>query len=408
MIDLKILLSDYAFVQGSLEKRGVNRITLEALHDMYSHKLALKNEIELLNKTSNRLSQEVKHSRDKGIYRKCKEIKQQKQDLNKEFQTLDQQLSELCETIPNIPLITENENLAKYQIQSHFSPSSNSESLNNRPHWEIGEKLDVLDSVGATKIAGAGFALLKGQGAQLARSLMNFCLDAHKSKYTEIAAPEIVSTESMVNTGHLPKFADGAYQITNEDKWLVPSIEISLLNIHKNDVLDFSDKSLKYMAYSRCFRSKVGSAGSNTRGMQRLHEYQQVELFKFTSDEHAETEYFSLLDDSTTCLRLLSIPYRIVKVGTSSLPFAARRSFKIEAYCEANDCWLDVSTVSDFGTFQSRRGKVRYKTEKQNRYAVTMNSSGLAISRVLAILLEQNYQNDGTILIPRVLERYMK
>ncbi len=277
-------------------------------------------------------------------------------------------------------------------------------------HWELGEELDILDFERGTKITGAKFTVLKSYAAKLERALLNLMLDTHTSKgYTEIFPPFLVNRQSMTGTGQLPKFEEDAFKIEGMDYFLVPTAEVPVTNLFYDEILKESDLPVMMAAYTACFRKEAGSAGKDTRGIIRQHQFNKVELVKITTPEQSHEEHLKLLADAEAILQKLNLHYRVVELCTADLGFSASKCFDIEVWLPGQNSFREISSVSNFLDFQARRAKMRYKNEqtKKNMLVHTINGSGLAIGRTLVAVMENYQQKDGSILIPEVLKKYL-
>lgn len=278
-------------------------------------------------------------------------------------------------------------------------------------HWDIGEKLGILDFERAAKVTGARFAFYKGLGSRLERSVYNFMLDVHTSKhgYTEIFPPYIVNKESMTGTGQLPKFAEDMFKIEGLDYYLIPTAEVPVTNYHRGEILDVADLPIKYCAYSACFRAEAGSAGRDTRGLIRQHQFNKVELVKFTKPEDSWAELDKLTNDAEEILQLLKLPYHVVRLCTGDIGFSSATTYDLEVWIPAANCYREISSCSNFLDFQARRADIKFRRSPKEKpeYVHTLNGSGLAVGRTVCAILE-NYQNeDGSVTVPDVLVPYM-
>lgn len=277
-----------------------------------------------------------------------------------------------------------------------------------RPHWDIGKDLGLLDPERAAKLSGSGFAVLRGAGARLLRALVQFGLDLHRDTYEELVVPHVVRSEVMVGTGHLPKFRDDAYTVMSDDLWLIPTGEVPLTGLHRDEMLPEDDLPLRYMAHTACFRREAGSAGKDTRGMQRVHEFHKVEMVRICRPQDAEREFCSLLEDAERALQQLRLPYRAVELATGDLTFSSSRVIDLEVYSPGIDRWLEVSSIGNFTDFQARRSNIRYKrADGKVEHPFTLNGSALATPRVWAAIIEHGLQSDGSVRLPEVLHPYM-
>jgi len=322
------------------------------------------------------------------------------------------QLKEILLTIPNMPADDvpvgkdEKDNLVIRTIgepkKFDFQPQA---------HWDIGEKLGILDFERAAKVTGARFVFYKGLGSRLERSVYNFMLDVHTSKhgYTEIFPPYIVNKESMTGTGQLPKFAEDMFKLEGLDYYLIPTAEVPVTNYHRGEILNTEDLPIKYCAYSACFRAEAGSAGRDTRGLIRQHQFNKVELVKFTKPEDSWAELDKLTNDAEDILKLLKLPYHVVRLCTGDIGFSSATTYDLEVWIPASNCYREISSCSNFLDFQARRADIKFRRgpKEKPEYVHTLNGSGLAVGRTVCAILE-NYQNaDGSVTIPDVLVPYM-
>ena len=280
-----------------------------------------------------------------------------------------------------------------------------------KAHWEIGENLGILDFSAAAKVTGARFTFYKGLGARLERSLMNFMLDLHTTKhgYTEVFPPFMVHRNSMIGTGQLPKFEEDAFKVANTEYFLIPTAEVPVTNLYREQILDVKDLPIKHAAYSACFRAEAGAAGRDTRGLIRQHQFNKVELVKFTTPETSYDELESLTRDAEEVLQLLGIPYRVVKICVGDLGFTAAMKYDIEVWMPSYNRYVEISSCSNFEDFQARRAGIKFRRSANDKpeFVHTLNGSGVAIGRTTACILENYQQADGTVKIPEVLVKYM-
>jgi seryl-tRNA synthetase len=279
-----------------------------------------------------------------------------------------------------------------------------------KPHWDIGEALGILDFDRAAKITGARFALITGLGARLNRALIDFMLDMDTARgYTEVVPPFIVNADSLRGTGQLPKFEEDLFKLTDRDYYLIPTAEVPVTNIHRDEILDAAALPLRYCAYSPCFRSEAGSYGKDTRGLIRLHQFEKVELVKFTLPEQSWDELEMLTRDAEAILQALGLHYRVITLSTGDMGFSAAKTHDIEVWLPGQDTYREISSCSNFADFQARRANIRYRgAEKKTAFVHTLNGSGLPIGRTLVALLENFQEADGSVRIPDALQRYMK
>ena len=278
-------------------------------------------------------------------------------------------------------------------------------------HWEIGEKLDILDFERGHKISGARFTVYKGLGSRLERAVINFYLDLHTSQhgYTEFFPPFIVNADSMQGTGQLPKFAEDMFKLQGMDMYLIPTAEVPITNLHRDEILNGDDLPLRYCAYSACFRAEAGSAGKDTRGLIRQHQFNKVELVKFTRPEQSWDELESLTNNAERALQLLGLPYHVVRLCTGDLGFSSATTYDLEVWLPQANRYREISSCSNFLDFQARRANIRFRRDAKSKpeFVHTLNGSGLAVGRTVAAILENYQQEDGSVVVPEVLRKYM-
>jgi seryl-tRNA synthetase len=279
------------------------------------------------------------------------------------------------------------------------------------PHWEIGERLGLMDLEAAARMSGSGFTVLKGSGARLERALINWFLDVHVEEqgYTEVNAPYLVRSDAVRGTGQLPKLADDMYQTTTDELWLIPTAEVSVTNLHRESILGPEELPRRYVSFSPCFRREAGSAGKDTRGMLRVHQFHKVEMVRFARPEESESELEQLVRDATVLLERLELPYRVLELASGDLSFAAAKCYDLEVYSPGVKSWLEVSSCSNFRDFQARRAGIRWRAEKGAKpiHPHTLNGSGLALPRVIVGILENYLTGTGKVRVPEVLRPYM-
>jgi seryl-tRNA synthetase len=308
---------------------------------------------------------------------------------------------------PNVPVgrsAAENREVRRWGNPPNFDfPAKN--------HWDIGEELEVLDFTRAAKIAGARFVLYKDAGARLERALINFMLDLHTQKhgYREVLPPFLVNRDAMTGTGQLPKFEEDLFRVSEPDFFLIPTAEVPVTNIHREEMLEREQLPIRYVAYTPCFRREAGSYGQDVRGLIRQHQFNKVELVKFTEPEHSYEELEKLVTDAETVLQQLQLPYRMVELCTGDLGFAAAKTYDLEVWLPGQSAYREISSCSNFEDFQARRAQIRYRRETKGKpiFVHTLNGSGLAVGRTLVAVLENYQQKDGSVVIPEVLRPYM-
>ncbi len=339
--------------------------------------------------------------------------------LSAEIKALDQRIGEvqnalnaLLSSIPNLPhesVPVGKDETDNVETERHGEPPVF--DFKPRDHLELGETLDILDFKRGGKIAGSGFPVYKGLGARLERALINYMLDLHIEKhgYTEIYPPFIVNKDSMYGTGQLPKMAEDMYHMEKDDLYLIPTAEVPVTNLHRDEILDEKQLPVKYVAFSACFRREAGSYGKDTRGFQRVHQFNKVEMVNFVHPDHSYEAHERMLREATEILDNLKLPYRILLLASGDLSFAAAKCYDIETWSAADEKWLEASSVSNFEDFQARRARIRFRDKESGkpRLLHTLNGSGLATSRLMVSLLEHYQREDGSITVPDVLRPYM-
>ncbi|MGR3218567.1 MAG: serine--tRNA ligase [Candidatus Anammoxibacter sp.] len=415
MLDLNFIRNNADKVKkGILDKRESGHI--DELLDIDTKRRALLFECEQkrskLNKTSKDISELKRLKQDASeLISEMKLVSQGIKDDEQKLRIIGEDLNKIAICIPNIPAVdvpvgsdaSDNVEIKKWGKRKEFS-------FTPKPHWELGGKLDILDFERGSKISGAGFVLYKGLGARLERSLYNFMLDLHTGKhgYKEIFPPFLVNRQSMFGTGQIPKLEDDMYKTKDEDLFLIPTGEVPVTNIHRDEVLQYDCLPIYYTALTACFRREAGAHGKDTRGMTRVHQFNKVELVKFTDPETSYDELELLLENAEEVLRLLGLEYRILKLCTGDLSFASSKCYDIEVWSPGTGNYLEVSSCSNFEDFQARRINVRFKDKKGKiKFTHTLNGSALALPRTMIALLETYQMEDGSIEIPEVLRGYM-
>ncbi len=354
------------------------------------------------------LKREKKNADDKIAY--MKKNNEAIKALDDELSTVNAELKNAILSIPNLPhdsVPKGNSDADNKEIRKVGTPRKF--DFEPKAHWDLGESLKILDFSTAAKISGARFTVYRGLGARLERAIYNFMLDTHiENGYTEVFPPFMVNRESMTGTGQLPKFEEDAFCVKNNGYFLVPTAEVPVTNMHRNEVLDKADLPIKYCAYTACFRAEAGSAGRDTRGLIRQHQFNKVELVKFTTPETSFDELESLTAQAELILKLLEIPYRVVCLCTGDLGFSSAKTYDIEVWMPSYNRYVEISSCSNFLDYQARRMNIKYAIEKGKTALVhTLNGSGLAVGRTTAAVLE-NFQNaDGSVTVPKALVKYM-
>ncbi len=374
----------------------------------------LLRETEDLRARHNQASKELGRMKEKpqALLEELRVMGERAAELQRVTRETKESLDALLLELPNIPdkSVPEGKDAAD-NIEVRTGGTFREFDFEPLPHWEIGERLDIIDFARGVKLAGSRFYVLKGLGARLQRALIAFMLDLHTKEhgYSEIYPPFMLHRECMVGSGNLPKFADNLYHDAEEDYWFVPTAEVPLTNLHRDEILDGASLPLNYTAYTPCFRREKMAAGKDTRGIKRGHQFDKVELYKYVRPEESDRELDRLVADAEEVLRRLNLPYRIVQLCTGDLGFAACKTFDIEVWAPGSKEWLEVSSCSNCSDFQARRANLRFRPEPgaKPQYVHTLNGSGLALPRVFIAVLETSQQADGTVLVPEALDSYM-
>jgi len=416
VLEIKFIRNNLELVQESLRKRGQEH-DLHRFLDYDSRRRAILLEAEELKHTRNtvsgRIAQMNKEGKDASkLIAEMRAVSQKIKALDEKLSKHEEALQAILMEVPNIPhssVPAGKESEDNVVIRKVGEPRSfDFEPL---PHWEIGEKLGILDFERAAKITGTRFALYIGPGARLERALINFMLDVHTREhgYIEVLPPFMTNRTSTTVTGQLPKFKEDLFKLEGWDYYLVPTAEVPVTNIHQGEILDEDDLPLLYTAYTPCFRSEAGSYGKDTRGLIRQHQFNKVELVKFTTPESSYEELEKLLNDAETILKRLEIPYQVVALCTGDLGFSAAKTYDIEVWVPEQQKYREISSCSNFEDFQARRGNIRFrrKGKKGTELVHTLNGSGLAIGRTVVAILENYQQEDGSVIIPEALRPYM-
>ncbi len=415
MLDLKFIRENTDRIRDMLKKRGTD-VDIDKLEILDRERRELISKVEKLNSEKKKLGKEIGLLKREGkdateVMAKMKEISNEIDEINENLKKVEEDYFAIVKTIPNmfhksVP-IGEDES-ANVEVRRWGEPSCF--TFKAKPHWEIGEELDIIDFKRAAKITGSRFAVMKGLGARLERALINFMLDTHiKKGYREVLPPFIVNAKTMYGTGQLPKFEEDLFKLcTDNDYYLIPTAEVPVTNLHSGETLDSNELPLKYCSYTPCFRAEAGSYGKDTKGLIRQHQFNKVELVKFAHPKNSYEELEELTKDAEYILQQLGLPYRVVVLCSGDLGFSAAKTYDIEVWVPSQHTYREISSCSNFEDFQARRAGIKFKDKDgRKRFVHTLNGSGLAIGRTLLAILE-NYQNeDGSITIPDVLVPYM-
>ena len=392
MLDMKKIRQNVEVVQKKLKTRGVDEEVLLRFLALDEERRALLVKVEELKKHRNQVSGEIAQ-----LKRAQKDASQQllnMQEVSEQIKVLDQEVVHL--------------QAANVEVRRWSTPKTF--SFEPKPHWEIGEALGILDFERGAKVSGSRFLYYKGLGARLERAVYNFMLDQHVNEhgYTEVIPPYLVNSKAMFGTGQFPKFKEDVFQVAESDLTLIPTAEVPLTNYYNNEILEAQELPIYFTALSPSFRSEAGSAGRDTRGLIRLHQFHKVEMVKFSDAEHSYEELEKMTNNAGDILEKLGLPYRVITLSTGDMGFSAAKTYDLEVWIPAQKTYREISSCSNCEDFQARRALIRYRDKTgQVQYAHTLNGSGLAVGRTVAAILE-NYQNeDGTVTIPEVLRPYM-
>lgn len=418
MLDIKFIRENLDLVKNSLKNRN-SRLDLDNFIKIDDSRRKILAELEELrsqkNKANDEITQILKEKKDaKPKIASMKEIAEKIDKLEAGLREKDGQLNEILLTIPNVvhdsvPV----GDLSKNKIVRTWGESCKFD-FKPQTHIDLAQNLDIVDFNRATKITGSNFILYKGLGAKLERALINFMLDLHTKKhgYTEIFPPFLVNRASMTGTGQLPKLEEDMYHLKEDDLFLIPTAEVPVTNIFRDEVLDEENLPIFYTAYTACFRREAGSYGKDTKGLIRVHQFDKVELVKFVKPENSYEELEKLVKDAEEVLQLLGLTYRVNALSTQDISFAASKCYDLEAYAPGIDKWLEVSSCSNFENFQARRANIKFRRrtkegKRTTEYVHTLNGSGIALARTVICILENYQQKDGSIVIPEVLRPYL-
>ena len=420
MIDIRLLRTDPQAVKAAIARRGEDPSGLDRLVELDAQQRQLaeerdqvRNEVNTISKAVGGLHRDGKAEEAAELQAQSRELGAREEALSAEVDGLADEIREILLRVPNIPSehtpegLTEADNVVVRH--EHWDPDAYGEHQ-RVPHWEIGEDLGLLDVARGTKLSGSMFVMYTGMGATLCRALIQYGLDRNADAYHEMRPPTLVRTETMVSTGHLPKFEEDAYHLERDDLWAIPTAEVPLTSFCRDEVLDEADLPMKLMAHTSCFRREAGSAGRDTRGLLRVHEFDKVELLSYATREQAPEVHADILARAEAAITDLGLSYRVLDLCAGDLGGSSARTFDLEVYAPGADQWLEVSSVSWCSDYQARRANVRYRPTDENgtRIIDTLNGSGLAVPRVWAGVVETHRQPDGTIAIPEVLQPYMR
>ncbi len=413
MLDIKLIRDQPELLVKELARRGES-VPIDEIISLDQKHRSLLHKVESLRAQRNEVSKELGKLKEKPpqLIAEMRRLGDEITSLEDEINQIANKLRNILLYLPNLPHPeTPTGKDAKDNVIIRTWGEPKEFSFPPLPHWELGEKLGIIDFERGVKLSGTRFYVLKGLGARLQRALITFMLDLHVREhgYTEIYPPFMVKRECMVGSGNLPKFADNLYHDQEDDFWFVPTAEVPLTNLHRDEILPPGTLPLYYVAYTPCFRREKMAAGKDTRGIKRGHQFDKVELYKFTEPETSNIELEKMVADAEDVCRKLCLPYRVVQLCSGELGFAATKAFDIEVWAPGCGEWLEVSSCSNCGDFQARRANIRYRPEPnaKPRFVHTLNGSGVALPRLVISILENYQQADGSVIVPEVLRPYM-
>jgi seryl-tRNA synthetase len=415
MLDLAFLRDNLELVERKLSDRG-SALKLDRFREVDKERRSLLTEVESLKSQRNKAGEQIGALKKKGedaaaIVQEMSQVSERISELDEQVKHVDEELREVLVALPNVPhesvpvgrTAAENVEVRRWGTPRQFA-------FKPKAHWEIGEQLGILDMERGAKIAGARFAVYWDLGAQLDRALANFFLDTHTREhgYREVLPPAIVNSAALFGTGQLPKFAEDLFKLENSDYWLIPTAEVPVTNLFSNETLDGSQLPISLTAYTPCFRSEAGSYGKDMKGVFRNHQFQKVELVKFTRPDQSYAELEKLTADAEAILQRLGLPYRVMCLCTGDMGFGSAKTYDLEVWLPGLNEYREISSCSNFESFQARRANIRYRTGNKNKSELvhTLNGSGLAVGRTWIAIVENYQQADGTIEIPEVLRPY--
>ncbi|MGB1504580.1 MAG: serine--tRNA ligase [Acidimicrobiales bacterium] len=418
MLDIKLFRTDPEAVKAAVARRGDDTAAVDRVVELDARLRAVGTERDDVRSEINSLSKQVGqlHRDGRGddaaeLQARSRELGEREGVLAEEAELLQDKLQDELLHIANMPAddapdgLTEDDNVV-VRVENLQDDYADHQKV---PHWEIGEELGILDVDRAVKMSGSMFAMYRGAGAHLLSALINYGLDRNRDAFEQVRPPTVVKTDTMIGTGHLPKFADDAYHLERDDLWAIPTAEVPLTSLVAGEVLDAADLPMRLMAHTTCYRREAGSAGRDTRGLLRVHEFDKVELYSFCTPEQAHDMHMEILERAEHAIRDLGLAHRVLDLACGDISGAGARTFDIEVFAPGADRWLEVSSVSWCSTYQARRANIRFRRsgEKGTEFVHSLNGSGLAVPRVWAGIVETFRQVDGSVRIPDVLQPYM-
>ena len=417
MLDVKLIRRDPDFVKAALARKGVDPAVVDLLADLDVRRRDLITRGDELKKLRNEVSADLGRRKKAGediaeAAARMREVGAEIAAMDGERASLEQEQQDLLDRIPNLPhpeVPDGKDSQDNVEVRSWGERRSFDFPL--KSHWDLGEELGILDFKRSSKLSGSRFWLLKGAGARLERALITFMLDLHTGQhgYTEVLPPALVTRDTMYATGQLPKFEEDLFRCTPHDLFLIPTSEVPLTNLHRDEILEATDLPLRYTGFTPCFRSEAGAAGRDTRGLVRVHQFHKVELVKFAHPDHSFEELEKMVANAEKVLQLLGIPYRVMLLCSGDMGFSSAMSYDLEFWSPAQERWVEISSCSNCVDFQARRGSIRFRREPgaPTEFVHTLNGSGLAVGRTMVALLENFQEPDGSVRIPEVLRPYM-
>lgn len=415
MLDLKFIRENVERVKQAVVQKRENA-DVDALLELDVKRRDYIGKVEGARAEQNKVTQKIAQMKKAGkeaadVISEMRQLADSIKQMDDELKSIEEQIYELLIRIPNIPHESVPVGGAQNNVVCKTWGKIVEQDFQPLPHYDIAEKLDIIDFARASRMSGSFFVSYRGLGARLERALINFMIDMHVEKhgYTEVFPPFVIKREAMFGTGQLPKLEEDMYRCELDDLFLIPTAEVPVTNLHREEMLKGDELPIKYTAYTPCFRREAGAYGKDTRGLMRIHQFNKVEMVKFVTPESSWEELESLLSDAEDVLQALELPYRVLTLATGDLSFAAAKCYDIEVYAKGIDKWLEVSSCSNYLDFQARRANIRFRREKgaKPEYVHTLNGSGLALPRTVIAILE-NYQTDeGTIHVPAALQKYM-
>ncbi|MEZ5247077.1 MAG: serine--tRNA ligase [Acidimicrobiales bacterium] len=419
MLDIKLIRADPEAVKAAIARRGESTSAIDDVVRLDQRVRAIGTERDDIRAEVKQISKEVgalhkagKSDEAAALQTKSRDLGDREKELSDEADELAASIRSLLLNVSNMPApdapdgLTEDDNVV-VRVED-YDPASYADHQ-RVPHWEIGEQLGILDPERAVRMSGSMFVMYRGAGARLLRALISYGLDRNRDAFEEIRPPTVVKTETMVGTGHLPKFADDAYHLERDDLWAIPTAEVPLTSMVAGEILDEADLPLRLMAHTSCFRREAGSAGRDTRGLLRVHEFDKVELYAFCTPDQAQDMHMEILARAEDAMRDLGLAHRVLDLACGDISGAGARTFDIEVFAPGADRWLEVSSVSWCTDYQARRANIRYRPdeEKGTQYVHSLNGTGLAVPRVWAAIVETYRQADGSVRMPDVLLPYL-